>query len=72
MRVQTVRIPDELASRLDEAARLSRRSKTSFVLEALERFLEDWEDMGLALERIRDPEAEWMSHDEVKVALDID
>lgn len=72
MRVQTVRLPDELATRLDEAARASRRTKTSFVLEALERFLEDWEDKETALMRVRDPEAEWLSHEDVKSALDLD
>jgi predicted DNA-binding protein len=72
MRVQTVRLPDDLARRLDEAASATRRTKTSFILEALERLLEDREDLRLAMDRIRDPKAEWIDHDEVRRALDLD
>jgi len=30
------------------------------------------EDIEISLSRIRDPGAEWMDHDEVKRALDLD
>ncbi len=72
MHVQTVRLPDDLADRLDKLAKLTRRSKTSFIREALERYLEAQEDLENSLARIRDPQAEWMDHDEVKRALDLD
>ena len=72
MRIHTVRLPKALAAKLESAAKKSRRTKTSFIVEAVERFLEDWEDKETALMRVRDPEAEWLSHEEVKRALDLD
>ncbi len=72
MHVQTVRLPYDLANRLDKLAKLTQRSKTSFIREALEQYLEAQEDIEKSLARIRDPQAEWMDHDEVKRALDLD
>lgn len=68
MRTQSLRLPDRLAERLDRLAEASKRSKTSFVLEALERYLDEREDLEIALARIRDPAAEWVAHSEVKRA----
>ncbi len=72
MRVQTIRIPDELAERIERLAEITYRSKTSFYREAIERYLDDMEDLEISLERIRDPDTDWMSHDEVKRELDLD
>jgi len=72
MKVQTLRLPDALADRLDTLARATRRSKSSFIREAIERYLDDRQDLEIALHRIRDPGAEWIDHDEVARALDQD
>ena len=69
---QTVRLPDELAQRLDAIAATTRRSKSSFVLEALERYLDEVEDLEIALSRFRDPDAEWIDHDEARRELGLD
>lgn len=72
MITQSVRLPDSLAERLKSLAEARRRSKSSFIVEALERYLEDLEDLDAALERFRDPGAEWVDHDEVERELDLD
>ncbi|RMF83924.1 MAG: ribbon-helix-helix protein, CopG family [Nitrospirae bacterium] len=64
--IRSVRIPDELASRLDALARATKRSKSSFIVEALERYLDEREELELALARLRDPAAEWVDHEEVR------
>jgi RHH-type rel operon transcriptional repressor/antitoxin RelB len=46
----SVRIPPELEQRLSELSQKARRTKTSFVCQALEEFLEDQEDYFAALE----------------------
>jgi len=69
MRTQSLRIPEGLAAKLDRLAKTTRRSKTSHILEALEKHLEDQEDLDVALARVRDPEAEWVDHAEVKRVL---
>jgi predicted DNA-binding protein len=72
MVTQSVRLPEELAERLARLAKTSRRSKSSFIVEALEAYLADQEDLEASLERFRDPEATWKTHDEVRRELDLD
>lgn len=72
MVTQSVRIPEELSERLAALARATKRSKTSFIIEALERFLDEREDLEVALSRFRDPSAEWVEHGEVRRELDLD
>ena len=72
MVTQSVRIPKELAARLEAMAEATRRSKSSFIVEALQRLLEDREDLEIALARFRDPASEWVDHDDVRRELDLD
>ena len=69
---QTVRLPDDLASRLERLASTTKRSKTSYIVEALERHLDESEDLELALSRFRDPDAEWIEHGDVRKELGLD
>ncbi len=46
----SIRIPSELEQRLSELSKKARRTKTSFVCQALEEFLGDQEDYFAALE----------------------
>ena len=69
---QTVRLPDDIARRLEQLASTTKRSKTSYILEALERHLDECEDLELALSRFRDPDAEWIGHDDVRKELGLD
>ena len=69
---QTVRLPDELAERLDRLASTTKRSKTSYIVEALVRHLDECEDLELALSRFRDPNAEWIEHADVRKELGLD
>jgi len=72
MVTQSVRIPTELAQRLETVARETKRSKSSFIIEALQSFLDEREDLDIALARLRDPNTEWVDHDEVRRELDLD
>jgi predicted DNA-binding protein len=72
MTVQTVRLPDQIARRLEKLARTTKRSKSSFIVEALQTYLDEREDLETALARVREPQAEYVDHDEVKRALGLD
>jgi len=72
MVTQSVRLPDALAAQLSKLAKTTRRSKSSHLIEALENYLEAQKDLQVALERFRDPEAQWVDHDEVRRELDLD
>ena len=66
---QTVRVSEEIAQRLERLARATQRSKSSFITAAIERYLDECEDLELALSRFRDPDAEWIDHDDVRREL---
>jgi len=72
MRIHTLRLSDDLADSLERLCAVTKRSRASHIREALEQYLETMEDIEISLSRIRDPGAEWMDHDEVKRALDLD
>lgn len=62
----TVLLPDALAGALDAAARELRRSRADLVRQAIERFLEDTDDLSMALERLRDPTDPVLDWDDVR------
>ena len=51
----TARLPDELVAALDNAAAELRRTRAEVVRQAIEYYLEDFEDLNLALQALRDP-----------------
>ena len=51
----TARLPDGLASELDVMATRLERSRADVVRHAIERYLDDLDDLEAAAERLRDP-----------------
>jgi RHH-type transcriptional regulator, rel operon repressor / antitoxin RelB len=47
-----IRLPPEIEKRLDDLAKMSGRTKTHYVREAILRHLEDYEDAALAEKRL--------------------
>lgn len=62
----TTRLPDELVAELESAAKSMKRSRADIVRQALEHYLEDFEDLELALERMRDPTDAVLDWEQVK------
>ncbi len=68
-----IRLPEETENRLAELAKKTGRTKTFYAREAIEKHLEDLEDiyLGLAtLERVRSGEEEILSSEDVWNGLD--
>ncbi len=65
----TARVPDELAEALDSAATQLKRSRAEVIRQALERYLEDFDDLSVALDRLRDPSDPVLDWDEVRREL---
>ena len=61
----TVRLPDEQTAALDAAAAL-KRSRADIVRQAVEQYLEDFDDLSVAVERLRDPSDPVLDWDEVR------
>ena len=64
-----IRLPEEMERRLDDLARNTGRTKTYYAREAIERYLEELEDVYQAeavLERVRTGEERTFSLDELE------
>ena len=72
MVTQSVRLPEDLARRLADISAATKRSKSSFLIEALRKYLDEVEDLEIALSRLRDPGSEWIDHAVVKRDLGLD
>ena len=65
----TARVPDKLAEALDAAAAQLKRSRADVIRQALEHYLEDFDDLSVAVERLRDPSDPVLDWDEVRHGL---
>ena len=65
----TARVPDRLVEALDAAATELNRSRAALVRQALERYLEDYNDLSVAIERLRDPSDPVLDWDKVRNEL---
>ncbi len=62
----TARVPGAMIEALDAAASTLGRSRGDIVRQALERYLEDFDDLEVAVERLGDPGDPVLDWDEVK------
>ena len=65
----TARVPEELAEALDAVAAVLKRSRADLIRQAIERYLEDFDDLSVAVERMRDPFDPVLDWDEVRREL---
>ena len=65
----TTRLPDTVVDALDAAASRLRRSRAEIVRQAVERYLEDIDDLSVASERLQDPDDPVLDWDQVKREL---
>ena len=62
----TARLPNRVVDALDAAARRLRRSRAEIVRRAVEHYLEDFDDLAVAVERLRDPSDPVLDWDQVR------
>ena len=65
----TARLPDTIVDALDAAASRLKRSRAEIVRQAIERYLEDFDDLSVAIDRLRDPNDPVMDWDQVRREL---
>ena len=49
------RLPDSVVDELDAAVNQFRQSRVDIIRHAIERYLEDFDDLSVAIDRLRDP-----------------
>ena len=65
----TARLPDKVLGALDRAAQTLHRSRADVVRQAIEHYLEDFDDLSVAIERLRDPTDETVNWEDARRAL---
>lgn len=65
----TARLPDDLVASLDATAQELRKSRADVVRAAVEMYLAEYEDLAVAVARLRDPSDPVLDWDEVRGAL---
>ncbi len=65
----TARLPDKPVKSLDNVAGESGRSRSELIRRAIESYVEDYKDLSLAVERLRDPADPVLNWEEVKREL---
>lgn len=65
----TARLPNTVVQALDAAASRLRRSRAEIVRQAVERYLEDFDDLSVAVDRLRDPNDPVLDWDRVRREL---
>ncbi len=68
-KVLNVRLSDDIANRLDVLAEKTQRPKSFYVKEILTRYLGEYEDAYLALERLNDNNTKYYTTEEVEKSL---
>jgi len=69
MAVLTIRLDEKTYNRLNKLAFKNRRTKSSYIKEMLEIYLEDFEDAYSALERLNQKNAKYLTTEEVEKDL---
>ena len=65
----TARLPSEVVGALDRAARALHRTRADVVRQAIEYYLEDFGDLSVAIERLRDPTDETVNWEDARRVL---
>lgn len=67
----SLRLPDEIAERLEQLSSEIHRSKTFIIKSALEKYLDEYTDYQVALDRLRDKDDRILSPKELRKSLGI-
>ena len=67
----SVRIPDEIASKLSEIAKETERPKSFHVQKALEAYLNELADLQIALDRLQDTSDSVLTLEEMRKELEL-
>jgi RHH-type rel operon transcriptional repressor/antitoxin RelB len=69
MSVISLRLPDDVYDRLNRLAEKTKRTKSSFIKEMIETSLEEYEEAYLALERLNEKNARYLTTKELEEEL---
>jgi len=62
----TARLPDEMVEAIDHAAQTLHRSRADIIRKSIKHYLEDFDDLNTAIDRLRDPADEVLDWEQAK------
>ena len=65
----SIRLPDELTKNLDDIANETERPRSFHIQKAIELYIEDFADLRIALDRLRNPKDEVVTSQELRKSL---
>ncbi len=65
----SIRLPDELTKHLDDIAKETERPRSFHIQKALEAYIDDFADLQVAIDRLRNPKDEIISGKELRKNL---
>ena len=65
----SIRLPEPLAKELDQIAEETERSRSFHIQKALENYIEDFADVQIAIDRLRDPRDPVVSGKDLRKSL---
>jgi RHH-type rel operon transcriptional repressor/antitoxin RelB len=65
----SIRLPDILTKNLDEIAKETERSRSFHIQKAIEMYIEDFADLRIAIDRLRNPKDEVVSSKDLRKSL---
>jgi len=67
----SIRLPEDISQELDKVSREINRNKTFIIRSAIEKYLDEYADYQIALDRLRDKDDEIISDDEMRGLLGV-
>jgi len=67
----SVRLDEKTRQSLKDAAAVLDRSQSWIVRQAVQAYLDEVKDLNIALDRLHDPDAEWIAHEDAGRELGI-
>jgi predicted DNA-binding protein len=67
----SIRLPEDISQELDKVSREINRNKTFIIRSAIEKYLDEYADYQIALDRLRDKDDEIISADEMRGLLGV-
>ncbi|HPD58012.1 MAG: Ribbon-helix-helix protein, copG family [Elusimicrobia bacterium ADurb.Bin231] len=67
----SIRLPEELTKNLDDIAKETERPRSFHIQKAIETYIEDFADLRIAIDRLRNPKDEVISSKELRKSLGI-
>jgi len=62
----SARLPDEMVTAIDHAAQALHRSRADIIRKSIKCYLEDFDDLSVAIDRLRDPSDEALDWEKAK------